>query len=232
MEKMPTLRDLSLQRGHNNLQTSPPIRMINLGCGNRFHTDWVNVDIAPTHPSVIRCDLSCPIPFSEASFGVVYHSNVLEHIRPETAPTFIGECHRLLKPGGILRVAVPNLEQICRLYLLKLQHAITNEPDADEEYDWIVIELLDQCVRERSGGEMVRYLRRKPLPAVDFIIERIGNEGRQMLSQIHNEATRLGAMRQRVSWRQPCLRRAGSLPSPQRWANVADIASPLEKLRW
>ena len=120
---------------------------------------------------------------------------------PEDAPTFIEECHRLLKPEGVLRVAVPDLEQICRLYLLKLQNAIGKEPNADEEYDWLVIELLDQCVRERSGGEMIRYLRRKPLTAVDFVIERIGNEGRQMLAQIGAEAERPLERRQRVSLR-------------------------------
>lgn len=170
------------------MEPTSSIRMINLGCGHRFHPEWVNVDIAPSDLSVLRCDLSCSLPFADASFDVVYHSNVLEHIRPGQVRTFIGECYRILKPGGVLRVAVPDLEQICRLYLQKLEGAVANEPNAAAEYDWIMVELLDQCVRERSGGEMLNYLRRQPLAAGDFVIKRIGNEGRDMLSQIQSEA--------------------------------------------
>ena len=183
------------------MEPTSSIRMINLGCGHRFHPGWVNVDIAPSNPSVIRCDLSRSLPFSDASFDVVYHSNVLEHIRPEQVRTFIGECHRILKQWGVLRVAVPDLEQICRLYLQKLECAVAGEPNAGEECDWMVVELLDQCVRERSGGEMLNYLRRQPLAAEDFVIKRIGNEGRDMLSQIQNEAKPSTIQSKCFSWR-------------------------------
>lgn len=159
-------------------------RMINLGCGNRFHREWVNVDIMPSNPAITACDLSKPFPFADGSFDVVYHSNVLEHIRREHAHTFMRECARILKPGGILRVAVPDLERICRLYLENLQGAANQEPQAEARYDWMMLELLDQIVREQSGGGMLDYLRQVPLPGEDFILERIGNEGRGLLDAI------------------------------------------------
>lgn len=162
-------------------------RMINLGCGSRFHPAWLNVDIVPANPAVTACDLSKPFPFSDGSFDVVYHSNVLEHIRREHAHGFMRECARILKPGGILRVAVPDLEQICRLYLENLQRASNHDRAAEARYDWMMLELLDQTVRERSGGGMLDYLRQDPLPGEDFILERIGNEGRGLLNAIRSQ---------------------------------------------
>lgn len=161
--------------------------MINLGCGSRFHTAWTNADLAPTDPAVMACDLSKPFPFSDASFDVVYHSNVLEHIRHEHAHAFMRECFRILRPCGILRVAVPDLEQICRLYLENLQHACEHDEDAAARYDWMMLELLDQTVRERSGGSMLAHLRQVPLPAETFILERIGNEGRSIINWLRSQ---------------------------------------------
>lgn len=162
-------------------------RMINLGCGSRFHPAWVNVDIAPGDPAVTACDLSKAFPFPDGSFDVVYHSNVLEHIRREDAPSFMRECCRILKPRGILRVAMPDLEQICRLYLENLQRACENDPAAPARYDWMLMEMLDQTVRERSGGGMLDYLRQNPLPGEDFILGRIGDEGRGLLRWIRSQ---------------------------------------------
>ena len=144
------------------------MKCVNLGCGARFHPAWVNVDIAPQDPTVQRCDLSQTFPFADNSFDAAYHSNVLEHIRREHALSFLRECHRVLKPRGLLRVAVPDLEQICRLYLDRLQRAAAGDGAAAAEYDWMLLELFDQCVRERSGGGMLDYLKRQPLPAEEF----------------------------------------------------------------
>ena len=56
-------------------------RLVNLGCGSRYHADWINIDIAAHGPGVIAHDLSKGIPLEENSCDAVYHSAVLEHIR-------------------------------------------------------------------------------------------------------------------------------------------------------
>lgn len=180
-------------------QTS--LRMINLGCGSRFHPAWVNVDIAPRDPAVTACDLSKRFPFADGSFDVVYHSNVLEHIRREHAPGFLRECGRILKPRGILRVAVPDLEQICRLYLENLQRSCEQQPEAAARYDWMMLEMLDQTVREHTGGGMAEYLAQNPLPAEEFIIERIGDEGRELIHALRSQSARDAASRKRRRFR-------------------------------
>lgn len=152
----------------------PP--MLNIGCGRRAHPDWANLDCVASAPGVIVHDARKGLPFSDATFDVVYHSHILEHFRHDEAPAFLRECHRVLRPGGILRVAVPDLEQICRLYLENLSAAEAGDAEASRRYKWIVLELLDQLVRDQSGGEMVAYWRLNPMPAEKFVVERMGSE--------------------------------------------------------
>jgi SAM-dependent methyltransferase len=157
---------------------------LNLGCGSRYHPDWINIDITPLGPEVIQHDLSRGIPLPNMSCDVVYHSAVLEHLRPSDAAVFLIECYRVLKPGGIVRVGVPDLEKICQLYLSKLAAVLNGDEAAAYDYDWIMLELYDQTARESSGGGMLDYLRQNPLPNETFIYERIGEEGRQLVKAL------------------------------------------------
>lgn len=161
---------------------------LNLGCGERFHPDWVNIDLTANRSGVISHDLARGIPFQSNHADAVYLAAVFEHIRREDAAPFLREIHRVLKPGGIVRVAVPDLEKICRLYLEKLEAAVTGDHQAVHDYDWIVLEMLDQMVRETSGGSMLRYLQRQPLPNEQFIVDRIGDEGRKLIDQIRKQS--------------------------------------------
>ena len=157
-------------------------RMLNLGCGHRFHPDWVNVDIAPVHPGIMRWDAVRGIPFPDRHFGVVYHSHMIEHLRPHDVPAFLRDCHRVLEPGGIMRVATPDLERLCEMYLQKLRAS------ASADHEWLVLEMFDQTVREHSGGAMLEYLRQDPLKNEAFVLERIGEEGRELLAAIRGAA--------------------------------------------
>ena len=150
--------------------------LLNLGCGNRFLNNWVNIDFVSSSEDVIAHDLTRGIPFGDNCFDLVYHSHLLEHFDRPTANFFLGECFRVLKPGGIIRVVVPDLEQLAQSYLAELAAAQNGIPGASDRYQWTVIELLDQLVRDRSGGEMAKLWAQKEIPAMDFIQTRVGNE--------------------------------------------------------
>lgn len=167
------------------------MKLLNLGCGKRFHPSWTNIDSKSPGPGVMAHDLTKGIPFEELSVDVVYHSHLLEHFSKEGAIAFLKECHRVLKNNGILRVVVPDLEQIVRLYLSNLDSALAGNADAAKRYDWMTIELLDQLSRHVSGGEMLRHWSADPMPAGDFVLQRMGSELKNTLAEIRKTGKRL-----------------------------------------
>jgi predicted SAM-dependent methyltransferase len=160
---------------------------LNLGCGERFHPDWINVDLTAGRSGVIAHDLARGIPFPSESADAVYLAAVFEHIRRNDTANFLREIFRVLKPGGTVRVGVPDLEQICRIYLEKLEAALAGDKQAVSDYDWMMLEMFDQMVRETSGGSMLEYLKRQSLPNEKFIVDRIGDEGRDLIDQIRRQ---------------------------------------------
>ena len=149
--------------------------MLNLGCGRRNHPEWTNVDLHVKGPGVIRADLRRGIPFDEGAFHVVYHSHLLEHLDREQAAFLLKECHRVLKPAGVIRVVVPDLEGIARAYLACLEGAVRGDDGMAQRYEWMVLELLDQMLRRRSGGAMTAYLAAASrADGLDFVVQRMG----------------------------------------------------------
>lgn len=155
------------------------VNYLNVGCGNKFHKAWVNVDMTSNDPHVQAHNLLQGIPFPDNHFDVVYHSQVLEHFSKEKAPAFVRECLRVLKPGGIMRVVVPDLEDMVKEYLKFLNENL-DSPNrmAEANYDWILLEMYDQTVRNYSGGQMADFLRQPELVNEEYIIDRIGFVGR------------------------------------------------------
>lgn len=158
--------------------TDPEQRLLNIGCGAVTHECWTNVDVWAADPSVILHNLHEPLTFVDQSYDAAYASHVIEHLAPDAADNLLRECYRVLKPGGIMRVVVPDLEAIARGYLQALHHVEQGQEQWEEKYDWMMLELLDQLVRTTPGGMMAHYMR-KPLDSEmkDFIAARIGSEG-------------------------------------------------------
>ena len=152
------------------------MKYLNLGCGQRFFTDWTNVDFISNDPSVIRHDLNKGIPFDDNSFNVVYSSHVLEHFTKLDAIHFIKECYRVLKYKGLIRIVVPDLEQIVREYLKAIEMAKDGEPQAIANYEWMMLELYDQAVRNISGGNMISYWMQEHIANEDYLKSRFGHE--------------------------------------------------------
>jgi SAM-dependent methyltransferase len=152
------------------------MKRLNLGCGTRFHADWVNLDIAPAAPEVKKWNLQDDLPFPEGSFDVIYHSHVLEHFSRSDGQRLLQRCYRVLRRRGIIRVVVPDLERIARIYLQAFDGCLAGDEVWKNRYDWILLEMYDQAARDFSGGEMLGYVRKEPIPDREFVIERIGRE--------------------------------------------------------
>ena len=158
------------------------LMLLNLGCGQHFHKEWINLDIQPADKTVIQHDLATePLPFENGSCAAVYHSHVLEHIPFVEVRPFIDECFRVLAPDGVLRIAVPDLERVARLYLNRLDSAARGDSRAALEHEWMTIEMVDQLARHHSGGAMLEYWKQNPMPAEEFVLARMGWEVRRFI---------------------------------------------------
>jgi SAM-dependent methyltransferase len=135
------------------------VRKLNFGCGDRFTSGWVNIDFYSPHRSVQRVNLLAGFPFPDNSFDAVYSSHVLEHFTRAQAMKLVAEAYRVLKKGGILRIVVPDLEETCREYLRVLNMS-NDDPAKKGMYEWIIVELLDQLVRDIPSGEMGPLIQR------------------------------------------------------------------------
>lgn len=148
--------------------------LVNCGCGETFHPDWVNLDAAPCMPAVRRWDVRRRLPFADASVDAVYHSHLLEHLDAAEAKSFLRECRRVLRSDGTLRVAVPDLEGIAAAYLSELDVAARGGDST--RYDWCRLELIDQAARTVSGGEMAALARSLTAEQRALVRARAGRE--------------------------------------------------------
>ena len=134
------------------------MKKLNFGCGTKVASGWNNIDFLSNDSRVQRVNLLAGFPFPDNHFDAVYSSHVLEHFTRAQGLALICEGRRVLKPGGILRVVLPDLEGSCREYLRVLA-LDDNDPKKKDMYQWIVIELLDQLVRVQASGEMGPFAR-------------------------------------------------------------------------
>jgi len=89
---------------------------LHLGCGKRHIEGFVHVDvIAHDHVDYV-CGIDSLPAFADESVELIYNCHVLEHFHRQRVPAVLREWRRVLKPGGLLRIAVPDFEALCALY--------------------------------------------------------------------------------------------------------------------
>ncbi|MBW4537591.1 MAG: methyltransferase domain-containing protein [Myxacorys chilensis ATA2-1-KO14] len=153
------------------------LKLLNIGCGYNFHPAWINLDLVPCTQEVQRYDARRGLPFPDNVVDACYSSHVLEHLKKPEAMEFLQQQFRVLKSGGIIRVVVPDLEKITRSYLHELEQADLGTSEAQTNYDWMMLELLDQVARDVRGGQMGEYLQYlKDVENQNFVLSRVGTE--------------------------------------------------------
>jgi predicted SAM-dependent methyltransferase len=91
---------------------------INVGSSSRHVEGWISADILrDPEGRCLRMDATEPWPFAAGSATAIATEHVIEHIDPAAMPAFFAEAHRVLRPGGVLRVSTPNLRGIAEAYL-------------------------------------------------------------------------------------------------------------------
>jgi SAM-dependent methyltransferase len=115
---------------------------VQYGCGASSPPGWLNFDASPTLrlqclPGVGRLfrngvrfpdgarygDICKGLPLADGAADGIYASHVLEHLSLADFTIAVRNTFRLLKPGGLFRLVVPDLAGRARLYLQRLDRA-------------------------------------------------------------------------------------------------------------
>jgi predicted SAM-dependent methyltransferase len=115
-------------------------RKLQIGCGELPMPGWLNTDLDPgigraagTEVPVIYMDASAPFPIPDDAFDFIYAEHVIEHVPLADGQTMLSESHRVLRRGGRIRVATPDLRQLVQLYVDREEPSV----DQSEYISWI-----------------------------------------------------------------------------------------------
>jgi predicted SAM-dependent methyltransferase len=92
---------------------------LHIGCGFQHYPDWINIDSSSDlkpKPDLIH-DATKPFPYLNDSVDFIYNEHFIEHISVEEAVMFFKESRRLLKSGGVIRIATIDLDNLMRMHL-------------------------------------------------------------------------------------------------------------------
>lgn len=168
-------------RGTSPLPSGPKL---NVGCGPVQPDGWVNIDsshrarLASYLPwldkTLVFMRLLPPTEFNRrthvrdvrSDFGMrpnsvsaIYCGEILEHFTEEEGNGFIRSCFRVLAPGGILRVRVPDNYRFWKNYVTEFEQNMSGAqgPPNDSHSRWIRMFFRDICVRRPGFGSMGHF---------------------------------------------------------------------------
>lgn len=90
---------------------------INLGSGHWKLEDWINVDIDRESKPDVCANLAGGLPFASGVAHLMHTEDFIDQLALDQAAEFLRECHRILAPGGVLRVLTPDMRKLAHLYL-------------------------------------------------------------------------------------------------------------------
>jgi len=88
---------------------------VNIGCGPRPKPGWLNLDIDARAGGVVYADATRALPLPSAAADFVYSEHMIEHIPLSAAIALLHEIHRVLRTGGRVRIATPDLDKFLQL---------------------------------------------------------------------------------------------------------------------
>jgi predicted SAM-dependent methyltransferase len=141
------------------------VRRLNWGCGTEPEPGWINSDIKEDPAVDISCDILDGLPLEEGSVDYVVSIHALPELRyPDLVPALV-ELRRVLSAGGVLRLALPDLDRAIDAY-------------RDGDLDYFLIP--DEHARSTGAKfitQMLWYGYSKSLFTHDFVAELLERAG-------------------------------------------------------
>jgi predicted SAM-dependent methyltransferase len=169
-----------------------PDVLVNVGCGDKPLPGFVNLDL--DRDADLYTDVRKGLPFGDGTVDGIYSEHFVEHLDQAELMRFLRECRRVLRPGGLVRAATPDLHELVRTYL---------DPDWKVRsgleaygYDWLAnpCEMLNLCLREwghKHVLDAVEFERLAVLAGLDC--EGVRPHGRSGYAPFNERETRTGS---------------------------------------
>lgn len=91
-------------------------RKLHIGSGIHPLSGWLNSDYEPSSEGVLFLDATELFPFEDASLDYIFSEHMIEHIPYAAGIHMLGECLRVLKRGGKIRISTPDLHFLIDLF--------------------------------------------------------------------------------------------------------------------
>ena len=184
MEPLLALVTPNRNAAFENDVTGHAVRKLNLGCGPIQPQGWINVDgsmraylasrvswadrlltaarvLPPSefNRNTTWVNLQKRFPWPDNSVDCVYLGEVLEHFTRDDGFRLVSECFRVLKPGGVIRLRVPDNARFWRNYIKEFDENYAKAPAerSDEHSRWVEMFFRDICVRRGLLGSYGHY---------------------------------------------------------------------------
>lgn len=147
------------------MNTQQRLRRLNWGCGTEPEPGWINSDIKDDPTVDISCDILDGLPLEEGSIDYVVSIHALPELRyPDLVPALM-ELRRVLAPGGVLRLALPDLDRAIEAYRA-----------GDRNY-FLIPDNDARSIGAKFITQMLWYGYSTSLFTFDFVAELLGRAG-------------------------------------------------------
>lgn len=141
-------------------------KRLHWGCGPITPYGWVNSDILPLPGVDVAADILQGLPFPANEFDVIVSIHVLPEIPYRQLDTALQELLRILKPGGTLRLSLPDLDKAIRAYL-----------DRDVDYFFLIPDEQVECLSGKMITQLLWFGQSRCMFTAEFARELLARNG-------------------------------------------------------
>ncbi len=123
---------------------------LHIGCGRNYREGWINIDISSKAQKDLCINVQNGLPFHDNSTDFIFNEHFIEHLSYDDGLFFLKESHRILKHGGAIRIAFPDIDKIIDSYV----------NDYWREMEWVKLinanwypsgcYMLNECIKEKG----------------------------------------------------------------------------------
>jgi len=141
-------------------------KRLHWGSGSITPYGWVNSDIYPFPGVDVVADILQGLPFPDSEFQSIVSIHVLPEIPFRDLDAALTELYRILKPGGTLRLSLPDLDKAIRAYHSK-----------DIDYFFLIPDGQIECLSGKMIVQLLWYGQSRSMFTVEFAQELLARNG-------------------------------------------------------